>query len=157
MRMFTLVAVSLSLSLVACSTSYKDDPPASGSSASAQTPSTGTSSGGKGGSTAPTASGKEDDAGATGKPAADGTSGKPGADGTSGKPATDSDCLATCETTMVAKCGGDTTVCDDVCALTATEIACLEAAPTCDKSVWVSCLAGNDTDAGAGAGKGGGK
>jgi hypothetical protein len=145
--MHKLTIVAVSLSLIACGSSYKDEPPTSGSSVSSQTPSSGTSSGGKGGSGDQVASGKGDDAGAA-------ATGKGGAD-TSGKGSADPDCLTTCEMTMVAKCGGDTTVCDDVCALTPTQIACLEDAPTCDKTVWVTCLGGDD--AGAGAGKGGGK
>lgn len=93
----------------------------------------------------------------TGATAADGGAGKGAATGPSGKgaadPATDPDpaCITSCQTNLAPKCMGDATFCNDVCAnYDASEIACLVAAPTCEKSVWQAC------DAAAGVGTKGG-
>jgi hypothetical protein len=70
-------------------------------------------------------------------------------------------CAASCTTSLAPKCQGDDAFCADICgSLAPAEIACVVAAPTCDKSVWVECASAaggtgkGDVDAGAAAGKG---
>jgi hypothetical protein len=53
----------------------------------------------------------------------------------------DAQCVASCNTGLKTKCEGDATFCEDVClSLSAQELSCLNAAPTCEKAEWIRCM-----------------
>lgn len=141
MRMPTIVSFAVAVLALACG-GFENDPPTSGQTVKGTDPAApgdgksaggGAATGGKGGATGDADGGTKGGGDAPEDPA----------------------CAASCASTMVAKCGGDPTICDVVCSLTAAEVACLEAAPTCDKAEWVRCEAVDSGD--AGASKGGSK
>lgn len=101
-------------------------PAPSGSSSSSSSSSSGGTSGGKGGDPANPAD------------PADPSQKDPGKQPQAADPA----CVQSCGANggLKAKCQGDDTFCDDVCAAyTPTEITCLTSAPTCEKSEWIRC------------------
>jgi hypothetical protein len=70
----------------------------------------------------------------------------------SGKPPAapaDAQCVASCNTSLKAKCEGDDAFCEDMCSFyTATELSCLSSAPTCDKPEWIRCMPEPEDDGG---------
>jgi hypothetical protein len=128
------LVVSLSISTAACSGS----PAPVGSTGNDQTGSSGSRNGGS-----RDGEGTDAEHGSTptpSDPATDSDGGAPAKGGDKDVPPPDPTCVATCNSSLKAKCSGDDTFCDDVCVgLSATELACLVQAPTCDKSEWIRC------------------
>lgn len=126
--LFTFLPVAV-VSLIACGGESSSPQ----SPAADDVPASRGSGGGNGTSDSKAAPAADDDGGA----AADKDAGD--------KPAQNVDptCVASCTTSIAPKCGGDATICDEVCTMPADFIACLTAAPSCDKSQWLSCGGGS--------------
>jgi len=135
-RLALLAAFSLSAASIACSAPPPAPSPSSGSaSTGSQDQKTARNEDG----TSPPASGDKASA-----PSSDPDGGAPpakgGGDGEKEVPPADPQCVASCNSGLKAKCQGDDMFCDDICSFyTPQEIACLTAASSCEKSVWVQC------------------
>lgn len=150
------LVVSLSISagaIVACSspapltpTEESHQTSGSGSAQGSSAPGSGASDNGSSSANAPAATN-----GDGGAPTDDASA--PDDKGSGGKDVAPADptCVSQCEAGLRAKCSGDDGFCSDMCsALPASEIACLIAAPTCDKSQWITCEGGSGGSGGKG-------
>jgi hypothetical protein len=55
-------------------------------------------------------------------------------------PASQTSCVDRCVAKIAPKCDGDKEWCELICEdLTESALTCLEAAPSCDKTLWISC------------------
>jgi len=146
---FVLTTFTLVTTLAACN-GEPDGPVESPPSTQSPAKSTLPPSSGSGGTQAPAPSGSSSTSSSSGStsgsksgaPANPADPADPAKDPGKDPQAADPACVQSCGANggLKAKCQGDDTFCDDVCAAyTAAEITCLTSAPTCEKSEWIRC------------------